>query len=155
MKRYFIFFIAIFLSGGVSGEDRKKQQAAEPYYEWKVDNFAINEPIGGKVGDPEKGAKLVLERKKGNCIACHVMPGVDAAFPGQIGPPLTGLASRYTEGMIRLRVVDEKMINPATIMPGYYRHWKHYNNVKKKFRNKTILTAQEVEDVVAFLMTFK
>lgn len=127
----------------------------EPYYEWTMENRAIAAPIGGKRGDAERGRRLSTERAKGNCIACHVLPIPDAEFPGELGPPLVGVGKRLSEGEIRLRVVDSKQINPATIMPGYYRDPKLLNHVKKKFRGKTVLSAQEVEDLVAYLVTLK
>ena len=61
----------------------------------------------------------------------------------------------YLAGDVRLRVVDAKQVNPFTIMPGYYRHPKHFNNVKKKYRGKTLLSAQEIEDLVAYLVSLK
>lgn len=129
--------------------------APEPYYEWKVEGIAIDAPIGGLVGNPENGRKIAVARKKGNCIACHVMPIPEQEFNGNLGPPLTGVASRLTEGRIRLNIVDEKQINPMTVMPGYYRDPRHFNQVRKSFKGKTVLTAQEIEDVVAYLMTLK
>jgi len=134
---------------------QEKKQEAEPYYEWKVVDYAINEPLGGLKGDPDRGRKIAVHRKKGNCLACHVMPIPGTEFHGNLGPPLTGLASRLTEGQMRLRIVDQKQVNPATVMPGYYRNPKHFNRVRKQFKGKTVLSAQEVEDVVALMMTFK
>ena len=127
----------------------------EPYYAWSVENLSIAEPIGGKTGNAERGRQLSTDRSKGNCIACHVLPIPEAEFPGEIGPPLVGIGKRLSEGEIRLRVVDNKQVNPFTIMPGYYRHPKHLNNVKKKFRGKTVLSAQEIEDLVAYLVTLR
>ena len=128
---------------------------AEPYYEWTAENLAIAAPIGGKRGNAERGRRLSIERAKGNCIACHVLPIPEAEFPGELGPPLTGVGKRLSEAEIRLRVVDSKQVNPFTIMPGYYRDPKHFNHVKKKFRGKTLLSAQEIEDLVAYLVTLK
>ncbi|MDH3713041.1 MAG: sulfur oxidation c-type cytochrome SoxX [Gammaproteobacteria bacterium] len=127
----------------------------EPYYEWTVKNLAITTPIGGRRGNAARGRLLSTERKKGNCIACHALPIPEAEFPGEIGPPLMGVGKRLSEGEIRLRIVDAKQVNPATIMPGYYRNPKYLKNVKKKFRGKTLLTAQEIEDLVAYLVTLK
>lgn len=127
----------------------------EPFYPWKADNFAIEEPIGGKQGNAERGKQLALDRKKGNCIACHMLPVEDAEFPGQLGPPLVAIGTRYSPAQIRLRVANDQLINPATIMPPYYIDPNELNNVKKKFRGKTILSAQETEDVVAYLSSLK
>ncbi len=127
----------------------------EPYYEWAMENLSIAAPIGGKRGNAERGRRLSIERAKGNCIACHVLPIPEAEFPGELGPPLTGVGNRLSEGEIRLRVVDSKQVNPLTIMPGYYRDPKYLNQVKKKYRGKTLLTPQEIEDLVAYLVTLR
>lgn len=133
----------------------EENPALEPYYEWQIEAFAINAPLGGLVGNPENGRKIAITRKKGNCIACHLMPIPEVEFHGNLGPSLTGLASRRTEGQIRLRIVDGKQLNPTTVMPGYYRNPKYFNQVRKSFKGKTVLTAQEIEDLVVYLMTLK
>ncbi len=145
----------VLLPASVVAASDASSAGGEPYYEWTMENLAIATPIGGKRGNAERGRRLSTERAKGNCIACHVMPIPDAEFPGELGPPLTGVGKRLSEAEIRLRVVDSKQVNPFTIMPGYYRDPKLLNHVKKKFRGKTVLTAQEVEDLVAYLVTLK
>ena len=82
------------------------------------------------------------------------MPIPEQSFHGKVGPDLTGIAGRYSEGEIRLRVVDSKTLNPATIMPAFYRV-EGLHRVAKNFAGKPILTAEQVEDVVAYLMTLK
>jgi len=129
--------------------------ADEPYQVWRMDYFAINTPLGGLKGDAQRGRQIVIDGHKGSCLTCHVMPIEEEEFHGDIGPSLIGIASRLTEGELRLRVVDEKQINPETIMPGYYRHPKHFTLVSYEYEGKTFLTAQEVEDVVAYLLTLK
>ena len=128
---------------------------AEPYVQWRQVGYAIPEPLAGLKGDATRGRRLVIDRSKGNCLACHRLPIPEEEFHGTVGPSLYGVASRLTEGQIRLRVVDEKRLNPATIMPGYHRHPKHFHRVAEAWRGKTILSPQEVEDVVAYLMTLK
>ncbi|MGB1111206.1 MAG: sulfur oxidation c-type cytochrome SoxX [Gammaproteobacteria bacterium] len=157
MKALLTCSVAAFalLSGSVALAADKKAAEAEPYYTYKVENFAIEEPIGGKTGDAERGAQLVVDQKTGNCIACHLLPIEGAEFPGQIGPPLFAIGARYTPAQLRVRVVNQKIINPMTIMPGFYRNPKELNAVGKKYRGKTILTAQQVEDVVAWLASVK
>lgn len=122
---------------------------------WKMEGYAIPEPLAGLQGDAERGRRLVIDRSKGNCLACHHLPIPEEEFHGTVGPPLSGVASRLSEGEIRLRVVDEKQLNPATIMPGYYRDPRHFNQVAEPWRGKTVLGAQEIEDIVAYLMTLK
>lgn len=119
-----------------------------------VDENSIPESLTGQAGDPVKGRATAINRKKGNCLACHTMPIPEESFHGKIGPDLSGVASRYTAGEIRLRIVNPKIVNPDTFMPAYYRN-DGFHRVAKKFQEKTILSAQEVEDVVAYIMTLK
>lgn len=128
--------------------------AAEGYVPWQAEGLAIPEPLGGLEGDPERGRALAIARDKGNCLACHPMPVPEQSDHGTIGPPLYGIGDRLNEGQLRLRVVDEKRVNPETIMPGFYRHPRHFNRPLPG-TDHTILTAQEVEDVVAYLMTLQ
>ena len=127
----------------------------EDYCQWTVEDYAINEPLCGLKGDPERGRQIVSDAYKGNCLACHELPipGIEAY--GNIGPPLTGLGSRMTEPQIRLRVVDTGNVNPMSIMPGFYRDPRLINRPGKRYRGRTFLTAQQVEDVIAYLVTLK
>jgi len=115
---------------------------------------SIPESLTGKPGDPKNGRKVAISRKKGNCLACHVMPIPEQPFHGLVGPDLNGVAGRYKEGELRLRVVDPKVVNPETIMPSFYKT-KDLHSVLKKFKGKTIISAEEVEDIIAYLMTLK
>ena len=128
---------------------------ADPYYAWQMENFAINDPLGGLKGDVARGKQISIAPEKGGCLTCHAMPIPEEDFHGTIGPSLIGIASRLSEGELRLRVVDEKQINPETVMPGYYRHPKHFTLVAEDYEGKTFLTPQEIEDVVAYLLTLK
>ncbi len=122
---------------------------------YTIENDAINTSLTGKPGDAAKGRKLAVNRKKGNCLACHVISDLkDQPFHGNVGPSLDGVADRYTEGELRLRVVNPKFFHSGSIMPAFYKK-SGLNRVIKKFKDKTILTAQEVEDVVAYLKTLK
>ncbi len=127
---------------------------ADPTVSYEVENLSIAKSLTGKPGDAAKGREVSINRKKGNCLACHVMPIPEQQFHGQVGPPLDGVAGRYSAGQLRLRVVDSKAFNPTTIMPSFYKA-EGFHRVMKKFQGKTVLTAQEVEDVVAYLMTLK
>jgi sulfur-oxidizing protein SoxX len=127
--------------------------APQPYYDWEVQDYEIREPLGGLVGVPERGARIASDQHAGNCYACHLLPLDPDEFYGNLGPPLAGIASRQSVGMIRLHVVDQTRFNPETVMPGYYRRFEQLNRVAEKFRGRTYLTAQQVEDVVAWLAT--
>ncbi len=119
-----------------------------------TDDSRIDKSLTGKAGDAKKGRGLAIHRKKGNCLACHKMPIPEQAFHGNIGPDLAGVASRYSVGELRLRIVDPKVINEDTIMPAFYRKSGFHRSLKK-FDGKTIIGAQDVEDIVAYLMTLK
>ncbi len=119
-----------------------------------IDNDSIETSLTGQPGDPENGRAVAIDRRKGNCLACHVMPIPEQDFQGETGPALIGVADRLTEGQLRLQIVNSKVVYPDTYMPAFYRV-DGLNNVKEEFQGKTILTAQEVEDVVAYLMTLK
>ncbi len=123
--------------------------------EYKVEDEAIKASLTGKAGDPATGMKVFLNRKKGNCLACHVVSSLkDQPFHGQVGPPLDGTASRWSEGELRLRIVNAKALNKDTIMPAFHRT-DGFHRVLKKFKDKPVLNAQEVEDVLAYVMTMK
>lgn len=119
-----------------------------------VDDSMIEASLTGKSGDPKQGRKVAIDRKLGNCLACHRMPVPEQQFHGETGPDLAGVGSRLTPGEVRLRVVNPKVVNPETMMPAFYRV-KGLNRVMKDFAGKPILTAEQVEDVVAYLMTLK
>lgn len=119
-----------------------------------VDNNSIPASLTGKPGDAKKGRKAAINRKKGNCLACHKMPIPEQQFHGEVGPDLNGVGSRYSEGELRLRVVDSKTVNEDTIMPAFYKK-AGFHRTLKKFKGKSILSAQEVEDIVAYLKTLK
>jgi sulfur-oxidizing protein SoxX len=126
-----------------------------PYFNWKVDNFVISEPLGGLSGDIKRGEAIAGNQSRGNCLACHLLPIPEEAFFGNLGPPLTGIGSRQEIGMLRLHVVDQSRFNPETVMPGYYRTPAQLNRVAIELRGRTWLNAQEIEDVVAYLASLK
>ena len=119
-----------------------------------VDDNTIPKPLTSTPGDPKKGLATAINRKKGNCLACHMAPNVDQPYQGKIGPEFAGVADRWSEAELRMIVVNAKVNNEDTIMPGFYRA-DGLHEVMKKFQGKTILSAQEVEDVVAYLVTLK
>ena len=137
--------LALLLSSPASAADLIKYQ---------INNDAIATSLTGKAGDPVNGKKLATNRKKGNCLACHSMPIPEQAFHGNIGPDLKGVSNRYSEGELRLRIINPKVLNSETIMPAFYRV-DGLNLVIKKFAGKPIISAQDVEDIVSYLMTLK
>jgi L-cysteine S-thiosulfotransferase len=131
---------------------RHAAQGADQVMTYRVVDGTIPEPLTDQPGDPERGRRIVLDREGGDCTICHAMPLPQRQFHGTIGPPLDGVGSRYTAAELRLRLVDPKMINPATMMPAYFKV-EGLHHVLERYRGKSILTAQQVEDVVAYLLT--
>jgi L-cysteine S-thiosulfotransferase len=115
---------------------------------------AIPASLTGVPGDPVRGKAIVASRQTGLCLLCHSAPLPEEKFQGTIGPDLKGIASRNSEGQLRLRIVDPRAFNPDTIMPAYYRR-DGLTRVAQAFLGKTVLTAQQIEDAVAFLMTLR
>lgn len=115
---------------------------------------AIDKPLTDRPGDPARGRAIVVNRQAGLCLLCHSGPFPEERLMGDLAPSLEGAGRRLSEGQLRLRVVDSTRINPATIMPAYYRTTE-LNRVAAAYRGKPILDAQQVEDVVAFLRTLK
>lgn len=129
--------------------------AAGAYTPWQAEGYAVRSPLAGLKGDARRGRDIVRRKDKGNCLACHHLPIPEEAFHGNLGPPLHAVASRLTEGQIRLRVIDEQQIVPTTVMPSFHKDPAQLNRVADEFFGKPVLTAQEVEDVVAYLMTLR
>ena len=129
----------------------KSDVALRPY---AVVGDAIPESLTGVPGDPARGKAIVASRQTGLCLLCHSAPLREEKFQGTIGPDLKGTGLRNTEGQLRLRIVDSRIFNPDTIMPAYYRQ-DGLERVAPAFRGKTVLTAEQIEDVVAFLMTLR
>jgi sulfur-oxidizing protein SoxX len=96
----------------------------------------------------------VLDRQVGLCLLCHSGPFPDERFQGNLAPSLAGVGTRLSEGQIRLRIVDASRVNPQTIMPPYFRT-EGTQRVAPAYRGKTVLSAEQIEDVVAFLVTLK
>lgn len=128
--------------------------ANEQLVDYHIENGTIPAPLTDQPGDSEQGRRLVLDRERGDCIVCHAMPLPERQFHGTVGPPLDGVGSRYTAGELRLRLVDSKVFNPQTVMPAYYKVEGLYQ-VLERYQGKSILTAQEIEDVVAYLLTLR
>jgi L-cysteine S-thiosulfotransferase len=105
-------------------------------------------------GDAERGRQIVANRQVGLCLLCHAAPIPEERFQGDLAPDLKGVGARLTEARIRQRIVDPGKDNPDTIMPAYYRT-EGLSRVASAYRGKTILTAEQIDDVVAYLVTLK
>jgi sulfur-oxidizing protein SoxX len=121
---------------------------------YRIVGEAIPALLTGAAGDPVPGRAVVIDRRLGACLLCHTGPFAEEKFQGTLAPDLSGAGSRWSEGQLRLRLVDPTRLNPDTIMPAYYRV-EGLTRVGRAWRGKPILTAEQIEDVVAFLVTLR
>ena len=125
------------------------------------DYGAIAQSLTGAPGDAGVGAKVMSSRAEGNCVACHQVSALEADFQGNVGPSLDGAADRWSEAELRGLVADAKHTFEGTVMPSFYKTGPYirpgdaYTGKAAKGELPPILTAAQVEDVVAFLMTLK
>jgi L-cysteine S-thiosulfotransferase len=105
-------------------------------------------------GDAARGRSIVANRQVGLCLLCHSGPIPEERFQGNLAPDLAGAGSRWTEAQLRLRIADSRRVNPASVMPAYYRT-EGLMRVAPAWQGKTVLDAQQVEDVVAYLSTLR
>lgn len=117
---------------------------------------AIAKPLTDKPGDAASGSKVVANRRQGNCLGCHQISSLTTeAFHGEVGPSLDGVAGRWDAPHLRMIIVNPKHVfTEATVMPAFYRV-EGLSRVRQEFEGKPILSAQQVEDVVAYLATLK
>ena len=127
--------------------------SAEELRTYTVSGDAIAESLTGAPGDSVRGRALVLERTS-TCILCHSGPFPEEKFQGDLAPSLAGSGSRWSASQLRLRLVDASRLNPATIMPSFYRV-DGLDRVAPAWRGKPILTAGQIEDIVAYLATLR
>ena len=135
----------------VMGAGAQAQQAPGHY---KIVGDAIPASLTGKAGDAARGRAIVGNRQVGLCLLCHTGPFPEERFQGNLAPDLAGAGNRSNAGQLRLRIVDAGRLNPGTIMPPYYKT-DGMVRVAAAFRGKPILTAEQIEDVVAYLLTLK
>ncbi len=114
------------------------------------DGLAVS--LTGRTGDASRGRAIVANRQVGLCLLCHSGPFPEERFQGDLAPDLRGAGKRWSEAQLRQRIVDSRKLNPATIMPSYYRT-EGLSRVAPAFRGKPLLTEQQIEDVVAYLGT--
>jgi len=123
---------------------------------YRVVDDTIAASLTGQGGNAGRGALLLQQRQKSLCVLCHSGPFPDTHLQGTIAPDLTGVASRFSAAQLRLRIVDMKRLNPQSIMPTYYAVAAESGaRVAANWRGKPILSAEEIEDLVAYLQTLK
>jgi len=127
------------------------QQAMVPL---QVVGDAIPQALTATPGSPARGRAIVASRQQGLCLLCHTGPIPEERFQGNLAPDLAGAGSRWSEGQLRLRIADAQRLNPASIMPAYYRV-DGLVRVGAAWEGKPIMDAQKIEDVVAYLLTLR
>jgi L-cysteine S-thiosulfotransferase len=143
--------LAVLLGAGGTLDRALAEAALRPYM---IVGDAIPASLTGSSGDPARGREIVVNRQVGLCLLCHSGPFPEQKFQGTMAPDLKGAGARSSEGQLRLRIVDASRIKPDTIMPPYYRV-DGLERVAPTFQGKPILTAEQIEDVVAFLVTLR
>ncbi len=151
-------FVRVLAAGALTTSVFVVQAQAEPVAPDAVifEDGMVQASLTGIEGNPEEGTKVFVDRRLGNCLACHANAAMgEHQFHGEVGPSLDGVADRWEEAEIRGIVADSKeFFGEETVMPGFY-SLNVGVNVRKDLVGKTILTAQQVEDVVAYLLTLK
>ena len=142
-------FAGHFLPSGVA-------QAADvlPLAKFVVIGDGIPAPLSTIAGDATRGRAIVENRQTGMCLLCHQAPIPEATFQGNLAPSIVGAGTRSTAAQLRLRLIDGRRLNPDSIMPSYYRV-DGLMKVGSAWQSKPILDAQQIEDVVAYLLTLK
>lgn len=125
-----------------------------PLVPFEVVGDAIPASLTGVPGDAARGRAIVVDRQSGMCLLCHAGPFPEERFQGTIGPDLRGVGVRLDEAQLRLRIVDARLAQAGTTMPSYYRV-EGLTRVGTAWRGRPILSAQQVEDVVALLASLK
>lgn len=120
---------------------------------YTVQDNGIEQPLTAGPADADRGRRIVIDPARGNCLICHTVPDAPGErFQGDIGPPLAGVGTRASAAELRLRLVDGTRLNPDTVMPAYHRV-RGLTRVAQAWRDRPVLSAREIEDVVAYLQT--
>lgn len=126
--------------------------SSDQMFPYTIVENTIPRPLTTVEGNMTKGQLVFVDRQRGHCLLCHTMSTIDEPFQGNLGPDLSNIGLRMTVEQIRLQIVDPSRLNPDSIMPAYYRT-NGLHQVAESYRDKPILTGQEIEDLIAFLMS--
>lgn len=156
MKKLTSAFVALLVAGTAQAETVAPADVAYDDY------GAVEASLTGMAGDPAKGAEVIGNKSIGNCVACHQVTALsDIPFHGEVGPTLDGAGDRWSEAELRGILSNAKMMFDGTIMPafykvsGYTRPGDAYTGKAAPAELPPLLTAQQIEDTVAYLMTLK
>ena len=138
----------------VHGDVPAPARADVPPAAVRVVDDGVPEPLAATPGDAARGRALVVARDHANCVLCHAVPDPAVRFSGNVGPSLAGVGARMTAAQLRLRVADNLRVNPDSVMPSYYRV-AGLDRVAPQYAGRPILSATEVEDLVAYLSTLR
>ena len=127
---------------------------AQEFAPYAVEGDGIPQPLAGLQGDAQRGRAIVASRQTGLCLLCHAAPIPEERFQGDLAPALAGAGTRFTAAQLRLRVVDPRRLNPASFMPAFHGA-SAASRVGTAWAGKPILSAQQVEDVVAWLASLR
>lgn len=114
----------------------------------------IPEALSGTAGDAARGRAIIANRSLSLCLLCHTGPFPEERFQGNLAPDLAGAGQRWSAAQLRLRLVDSRQLNPDSIMPAYHRS-EGLTRVGTAWQAQPILSAQQIEDVVSFLLTLR
>jgi sulfur-oxidizing protein SoxX len=128
--------------------------AGQDVVRYTVEGDGIPLPLAGLRGDAQRGRSIVASRQAGLCLLCHAAPIAEERFQGDLAPDLASVGARYSEAQLRLRVVDSRRLNPASVMPAFHAP-SQGARVAANWAGKPILSAQQVEDVVAWLASLR
>ncbi|WP_027546358.1 sulfur oxidation c-type cytochrome SoxX [Bradyrhizobium sp. WSM2254] len=145
--------LTVHIAAMIAGLTFACEAGAEELAPYKIVGDSIPASLTGTPGDAARGRALVLARTT-TCILCHSGPFPETRFQGDLAPDLTGAGNRWSVSQLRLRLVDASRFNAATIMPSYYRN-DDLVRVGRNFAGKPILSAAEIEDIVAYLATLR
>lgn len=147
-----ILAVAVTAALAASAAASSQPQLPPPLPAYEVSGDGIAAPLDALVGDAVRGRAIVANRQLGLCLLCHTGPIAQERFQGNLAPDLDGAGARWSAAQLRLRLVDPGRFNPDTIMPAYYKT-DGLTQVAPAYQGKTILSAQQIEDVVAWLQT--
>lgn len=145
-------FVALAMTAGCIAA--ASAAAASPLVPYRVVHDGIPAPLTAAPGDPARGREIAGNRQLGLCVLCHQLPLSSDRFQGDIATGLVGAGSRWTVPQLRLRMVDSRRVNAQSVMPAYYKS-AELTRVGSAWRDKPLLDAQQIEDVVAWLATLQ